>query len=66
MEVTFPDLCIDPATLVEMQCYRALRKIKHILEDETLADPDCFNKIEEIVNQLESFGSTGGLRHDFG
>ena len=31
IEVTFPDLKLDPAEIVELQSYAALRKIKKIL-----------------------------------
>ena len=64
--VTFPDLKLDPAEIVELQSYAALRKIKKILEDHTLDDPECFKKIEKIVQTLELLGSGGGIRHDFG
>ena len=63
IEVTFPDLKLDPAEIVELQSYAALRKIKKILEDH---DPECFKKIEKIVQTLELLGSGGGTRHDFG
>lgn len=66
IEVTFPDLKLDPAEIVELQSYAALRKIKKILEDYTLDDPECFKKIEKIVQTLELLGSGGGTRHDFG
>ena len=66
IEVTFPDLKLDPAELVELRCFAALHKIKSIIEDETLDDPECFQKIEEIVLALEFLGSDGGARHDFG
>lgn len=57
---------IDPTVIVCDRCYWALCRIKEILEDETLDDPQCFQKIEEIVCVLENLGSDGGLRHDFG
>ena len=66
IEVTFPDLPLPPEELVEMRCYAALRKIKAIVEDRELDDPECFHKIEEIVAVLEDLGSSGGARHDFG
>lgn len=52
--------------IVESECYRALKRIKEILADDSLEDADCFAKIEEIVCALESVGSHGGNRHDFG
>ena len=52
--------------IVEGECYKALLKIKEIIEDDSLSDPERFMQIEEIVCTLESLGSTGGSRHDFG
>lgn len=49
----------------EMRCYEALRKIKAVLEDESLTDAACFQKIEEMINIFEEIGSDGGSRHDF-
>lgn len=65
LEINFPNL---PAMvhLVELKCYKALQKIKEILEDDTLSDKECFWKIEEIVCVLEELGSDAGNRHDFG
>jgi len=54
------------AEIVEGTCYRALQRIKSIIEDEELSDAECFLKIEEIVSALEEIGSGGGTRHDFG
>lgn len=52
--------------IIEMHCYMALRKIKAVIEDDSFDDPTCFQKIEEIICILESLGSSGGFRHDFG
>lgn len=41
-------------------------KLRLILEDESLTDEVCFQKIEEIINIFEEIGSDGGSRHDFG
>ena len=65
VEVTFPDLRIDAAQIVEGTCYRALEKIKAVIEDDSLEDAECFNRIEAIVHALEDIGSNGGSRHDF-
>ena len=51
---------------LESECYKALQKIKTILEDDTLSDKECFMKIEEIVRVFEKMGSNCGARHDFG
>ena len=52
--------------LIERRCYRALQKIKAIIEDDRLDDKECFQKIEEIICVFEEVGSNGGIRHDFG
>lgn len=52
--------------IVEMECYKALQKIKAIIEDDSLEDTECFMKIEKIVCLFEQIGSNGGSRHDFG
>ena len=56
----------DAAEIVETRCYKALQKIKAIIEDDSLDDRECFMRIEEIVCLFESLGSDGGGRHDFG
>ena len=66
IEVRFPELKLDAQTLVESVCYRALEEIRAILRDDTHSDPACFHRIEAIVTTLESIGSHGGDRHDFG
>ena len=65
-QVIFPTLKLDAVQIVELECYRALHKIKAIIEDDSLADDECFMKIEEIVRVFEAMGSSGGARHDFG
>ena len=57
---------VDLQRLAEDTCCRALRDIKAILEDDTLSDGTCFEKIEAIVRVCERLGSDGGNRHDFG
>ena len=53
------------AQTVELECYNCLKKIKAIIEDDSLDDPECFMKIEKIICAFEDIGSTGGFRHDF-
>ena len=65
VKVTFSEGNCDLAKLVEGECYKALEKIKAVIHDDSLSDKDCFMRIEEIVNILESVGSNGGFRHDF-
>lgn len=64
VEVKFPQISISELT--EGICYMALQRIKDIVHDESLDDEECFMKIEEIICVLESIGSNGGFRHDFG
>ena len=66
-QVSFPELVnTDVIKIVELECYKALAKIKAIIEDDALADSECFQQIEEIVCAFEALGSGGGSRHDFG
>jgi len=62
IHVVFPDLNISASEIVEMECYRALGKVKAIIEDDSLSEFMC---IERIVCVLEEIGSGGGFRHDF-
>ncbi|MBM6896638.1 hypothetical protein H9X86_04525 [Pseudoflavonifractor capillosus] len=67
IQVSFPNLInTDVTKIVELECYKALAKIKAILDDDALADSECFQQIEEIVCAFEALGSNGGSRHDFG
>jgi len=65
-QIIFPDLHLDATMIVELECYKALQKIKAIIEDDSLDDESCFKKIEETVCIFEAIGSTGGGRHYFG
>ena len=44
-------------------CFQTLINIHDILDDDTLSDFDC---IEKIVCALEAIDFNGGCRHDFG
>lgn len=66
MSILFPQLQITAEQLIESVCYRALQRIKAIIEDDSLTDESCFLKIEEIINTLEDIGLYTGPRHDFG
>ena len=57
---------LDIEKLFEKECYIVLERIKAILEDDSLDDKDCFEKIESIVCLFEEIGSDCGARHDFG
>ena len=65
-DILVPNEQWENAILVEMECYRALKQIKAIIEDDSLDDPECFFKVEKIVCVFEGIGSNGGNRHDFG
>ena len=65
VEVFFPNIYLDLQQMVESTCYMALMRIQSIKKDESLADPECFGKIEEVLCVLEDLGSHGGDRHDF-
>lgn len=64
VKVSFPKVGLSEIT--EGICYKALQSIKEIIYDDCLNDKECFMKIEEIICVLESIGSDGGFRHDFG
>jgi len=63
IRIEFPE--IHYADIVEGVCYQALKKIKEIIEDESLDDCECFRKIEAVICVLEDVGSDGGCRHDW-
>jgi hypothetical protein len=65
VKVEFPVGTPRVETLVEMRSYAALKQIKEIIEDESLEDPACFIKMEEVIAVFEALGSNGGNRHDF-
>ena len=66
VQVDFPNLKMNAKEMLNLSCYKALKAIKTILEDESLNDPECFQKIEEIICVFESLGSSCNGRHDFG
>ncbi|MCI8704550.1 MAG: hypothetical protein HFE60_09760 [Anaerotignum sp.] len=66
VEITFPSLQLNAKEIVELECYKALKQIKEVLDDDTLNDVECFERIEKIVCLFETLGSDGGSRHDFG
>ncbi|MBQ8342059.1 MAG: hypothetical protein IJY22_06785 [Clostridia bacterium] len=51
---------------VNAQCFRILQEIRAVVRDTTLEDPQCFEKIEQIVSIFEQYALDAGARHDFG
>ena len=66
MRIIFPDLEINAKEIIETESYKALQKIKEIIQDSSLDDKECFMKIEDIVCIFEALGGSVGNRHDFG
>ena len=54
------------AEKLESDCMAALGKIRAVLADDSLDDPECFERIERIVSEMEGLGIDCGARHDFG
>ena len=65
LHILFPQLKINAAEIVELECYKILQKIKAVIEIDGLSDAECFIKNEEIILAFEDAGSGGGARHDF-
>lgn len=65
INITFPGLNLTAPDILEAASYQALCQIQDILRDDTLDDPECFQKIEEIVQVFERMGTDCGCRHDF-
>lgn len=57
---------IHAPEIVEGICYRTICAIRDILADSANSDEECFQKIEQIVLELEKIGCGAGARHDFG
>ena len=51
---------------IEKECMEVLKRIQTILADDTMEDPECFERIEQIVCAMESIGLNCGSRHDYG
>ena len=52
------------AAETESRAMRALEKIRSILNDDSLEDPECFQRIEAILTALEDHG-VFTTRHDW-
>lgn len=46
----------DRTALVHDAAYQSLCRIREILDDKALDDPECFQRIEKIVSVFESLG----------
>jgi len=55
----------EVAKEIEGDALRILEKIQKILDDESLEDPDCFQRIELIVKTFYANGISTN-RHDWG
>ncbi|WP_295747646.1 hypothetical protein [uncultured Oscillibacter sp.] len=50
--------------MAETEAMQILDEIRQTLEDDTLEDPECFQRIKAILRILEKRG-IGSLRHDW-
>lgn len=60
--------CIEPEhfnSIVNSGALQLLEQIRQILDDDSLTDPECFQKIEAIVAAFQQHGIST-TRHDFG
>ena len=62
ISVALKQMNIDYAQIIELKSLQTLQKIKTVIEDDSLSDFEC---VERIVRIFESIGSDGGNRHDF-
>ena len=53
---------IDYDKIIELKSIQILQKIKTVIENDSLSDFEC---VERIVRIFESIGSDCGNRHDF-
>jgi len=63
INIVFQNFTTSVTEIIENECYKTLQEIKAIIEDNSLNDFEC---VEKIVCVFESIGSDGGNRHDFG
>ena len=64
IKLVLPDM-EEIKELLELKCYKILREIKEIVDNEEYSDEDCFFRIEEIVCTFEKNGIYCDGRHDF-
>lgn len=66
VEVRFKNVRLQSDKVVETECYKALKAIRAILNNDELTDYECYRRIEMVVCLFEEIGSGGGSRHDWG
>lgn len=53
------------SSIVHSDAVQVLDQIQSVLDDDSLDDPECFQKIEAIVTAFQRYGLPVA-RHDFG
>ena len=56
VQVTFPNLTVNPSDLVEMKSFLAIERIRDILEQEELTDQEGAMQIRYVIYTLEAEG----------
>ena len=56
VQLTFPNLTVNPSDLVEMKSFLAIERIRDILEQEELTDQECAMQIRYVIYTLEAEG----------
>ncbi len=64
--ISFPRFDGNLEKLFEKECYKIIQKIKEILNDDSLDDKECFERIERLVKEFENLNCSDLSRHDFG
>ena len=57
--------CENLTQRVQCEAVKLLETIRHILDDNSLDDAECFHRIEAIVSAFHQHGVSTS-RHDFG
>lgn len=63
ISVAIKHMNLDYSKIIDLKSFQTLQKIKTVIENDSLSDFEC---IERIVRIFEEIGSGGGNRHDFG
>ncbi|MBQ3023307.1 MAG: hypothetical protein IJD91_08315 [Clostridia bacterium] len=66
IQISFPHFDTDVEKLFEKECFKIIRRIKDILNDDSLEDKECFERIERLVIEFENLNCADLSRHDFG